>query len=366
MSGDSAYNTSPNHFWIFSLLRQLAQVTIFILHTDALSPLPDLTALVNLVLELSPRKDEFEVCDLCHERAARFADDKFYYSNTLGSMPNLQSLNLMWSSRRGGWCTDNHFDFGSLKHLRHLALDHVAPKHHRWSVPTNCELTLDGSSRMLMDSYVDFFDRLHGWDMPEDVQRPPPFIRRVSHQLTALRVTLPVLDGCAGAASWQTESVMEVLSGSFPALRELKISSKGSVGSSEAPLALGAEFRSLVSLHVIADGDIHLFCAAEIQPRVANIQSAAGVLDVRMADVESFVKYMEQLCVKYRQVWPESSLAACVDCMAAKGLEQQSPEHECVTSLWCPPYNEQRVQDLLCCACGACMACLRRSGALVL
>ena len=149
--------------------------------------------------------------------------------------------------------------------------------------------------------------------------------------------------------------------GIYSRLRVLKITGVG-LGSPERPFILGDVFAALDVLYIHALTSVELEFEGEgLRPRVLDLQ-CGGALDVCMPNPRRFASRLEQLHM--RSSVHGRDLAEVLRCMAANAevLRGEPSEYE----IWCPPCSEERMADLLGCGCGACMACLRREGKLVL
>jgi hypothetical protein len=353
VSGDAPCNSSANHLWLFALLRRLAQLRVFALSTFGISPLPNMESLCHLVLDLRWQNEPL------HEPHGQ--------SSVLGRMSGLQSLKVSFLEK--GHEQNEHavkfswwlsFDLGSCKQLRHLMLEHAVPQNWDWAVPPDCIISLKSAAGMLMYPQVPF-------ESEEDVDEPPTLLELVNQQLTYLHLTCNTVQGYHSTARVDSTHALMVLNGGIPLggiysrLRVLKITCRG-FGSPDHPVHVGNMFDALDVLQVHALHDVVLDYDGEgLRPKVLDLQ-CGGVLNVRMPDARVFGARLAQLHVMASCLGPE--LDELLEWIWPNYDAQREEKH--VFDVWCPPCSKKRLAELLRCGCGACMACLRREGKLVL
>ena len=265
----------------------------------------------------------------------------------------------------GGLCLGDH------KMLGHVLLSRVAFVY--LILPPGCKLTLEGSLEMCCRTWRNY------WHQPNTLEQ----------NLGILNVTTSKpFDPDATNELWEDEHPMDLLQtyadklqhiclAQYPSLTRLYFTCS-TFGTAESPMLLGANFPCLTTLRltVAQNSGIYVVMSPAVRLEAVRLDARTGVLSVALEDVGAFAENLVVLDARYstllgdslRQLAaqlsqrPHGQLTGPGDTLAWCGTRSFK---ETVSKYFKQAFAHDKGGLRMACDCGACHACLVRTGALL-
>ena len=239
-------------------------------------------------------------------------------------------------------------------------------------LPPGCKLTLEGSLEMCCRTWSNYWEE-------SSMERNLSILHVTTSKPYDPDATNEFSDDEEPMDRLQTEKdkLQHIFTVTYPFLTRLYLSCSA-FGTAESPVLLDANFPCLTTLRlaVAHKSGIYITMSAAVQLEAVRLDARTGTLSVTLEDVVAFAENLVVLEVRHRKVLGSSlrQLAAELSqrpsgqvmdlgdvwawCASSRSLRST------MTSYFCQAYVHEGSMKYAC-DCGACQACLVRTGALL-